>query len=102
MKKVINGLLYDTEKAEAVANYSNNRGYGDFKALEETLYRTKNGRWFIHGIGGAMTSYAVEAGSNSWSGSEQIKPIDEEYAKEFLAEYGDPEDYEKWFEAKEA
>lgn len=102
MKKVINGLLYDTEKAEEVAIYSNNRVSGDFKMLEETLYRTKNGRWFIHGIGGAMTEYAVEAGNNSWSDSEQIRPVDEEYAKEFLAEHGDPEDYEKWFEVKEA
>lgn len=102
MKKVINGLLYDTETAEKVAFYSNNRGLGDFKSLEETLYRTKNGRWFIHGIGGAMTAYQVEAGNNSWSGSEQIRPIESEEAASFLEEYGEPEDYEKWFEIKEA
>ena len=41
MKKIVNGLLYDTEKAEVVSKY---------KAAEGlmTLYRTKKGHYFLH------------------------------------------------------
>ena len=41
MKKIVNGLLYDTEKAEAVSKCET---LSDI----ETLYRTKKGRYFLH------------------------------------------------------
>ena len=40
MKRIVNGLLYDTAKAEVVSK----REYGVFS---ETLYRTKKGRFFL-------------------------------------------------------
>ena len=56
MKKVINGALYDTSTAKLLGedSYSNP---GDFQHWVETLYRTKSGKYFLHGKGGAMTKY---------------------------------------------
>jgi len=41
MKKIVNRLLYDTEKAEAVSKY-------ETLSCSETLYRTEKGRYFLH------------------------------------------------------
>ena len=75
MKKVINGALYDTETAKPLGkdSYSNPR---DFHHWKETLYRTKSGKYFLHGKGGAMTKYAVSVGLNEWCGGEKIIPLD--------------------------
>jgi len=40
MKKIINGLLYDTEKAEVISKR-------EYLVFSETLYRTKKGRFFL-------------------------------------------------------
>ena len=41
MKKIVNGLLYDTEKADVVSKHKFSWGW-------ETLYRTKKGHYFLH------------------------------------------------------
>ena len=40
MRKIINGRLYDTEKAKEIATYHYNSG--DFARYNEKLYKTKN------------------------------------------------------------
>ena len=50
MKKVINSTLYNTETARKLGNWDNGR-YGSFGYCKETLYRTKSGKYFIHGEG---------------------------------------------------
>jgi hypothetical protein len=97
MKKYINGRKYDTETAQAVGSWSNNRSYGDFSRCEETLYRKKTGEFFLHGEGGPMSRYAKSAGDNSWSGGEEIRPMTFDEAREWAEEQLDGDEYEKIF-----
>ena len=96
MKKVINGSLYDTETAKLLGedSYSNPR---DFAHWRETLYRTKSGKYFRHGKGGAMTKYAVSVGQNEWSGGEKIIPLTLESAQKWAEEHLSGDDYIKAF-----
>ena len=96
MKKIINGKKYDTETAVYICGYE----YGsmsDFSHIEEKLFRKKNGEFFLNGYGGPMTKYRKSYSDNSWGGSEDIKPFTEEEAKDFIADYGNVETYEKLF-----
>ena len=45
MKKIIGNLIYDTEKAETVLCVET--GECPFGLLEDTLYVTKKGNWFL-------------------------------------------------------
>ena len=58
MKRIIDGLRYDTETATGMASWNNGCGGGDFHQCKETLYRTKSGRYFVHGDGGALSRWA--------------------------------------------
>lgn len=44
MQKIIGGLRYDTDTATLVASHDRRNGSG----RDEYLYKTKNGRFFIH------------------------------------------------------
>lgn len=102
MKKVIDGALYNTETAREVGRYSNGVSFRDFSHYIEKLYRTKSGKYFLHGEGGPMTRYAVSSGQNSWSGGEHIEPMTPNAAREwaeknlgtdeYAAEFGEPEE----------
>lgn len=93
MKKVINGSLYNTETARRLGGWSNTNNYRDFNYCEETLYRTKSGKFFIHGEGGAMSKYAQTINSNEWSGGEKIIPCTYDEAREWAEVHLDGEDY---------
>lgn len=100
MKKVISGALYDTETAKLLGedSYSNP---GDFQHWTEQLYRTKSGKYFLHGKGGAMTKYAVSVGQNEWSSGEKIIPLDLDSAQKWAEEHLDGDDYLAAFGAPE-
>jgi len=87
MKAIIDGLRYDTDTAEEIAVHSNGLGPSDFHYLLETLYRTPNGRWFVHGEGGARTRYACPAGDGRTRGRD-IRPLRREEAMEWLEAHG--------------
>lgn len=103
MKKVINGHLYDTDKATAIATAWNGNNKNDFHYMEETLYQSPNKQFFIAGEGGAMSSYSRPAGNNNWSGGEDIRLISPKDAKEWLEDHQSiisedvPEIFENWF-----
>jgi len=79
--KVIRGKKYDTSKSEEIANWSNVLGARDFHHCEETLYRTKNGSYFLVGSGGPMSKYSRAIGQNQWSGdSDVFRVLDREQA----------------------
>lgn len=97
MKKIINGRKYDTETAQRIGYRSNGGGWRDFSHVEESLYRKRTGEFFIHGEGGPMTGYARSTGQNSWSGGEDIIPLTEQEAREWVERYLDADQYEEIF-----
>ena len=90
MKKIISGSRYDTDKAECVASANSGHMYTDFAWWQESLYRTPRGRWFVHGEGGPMSRYSQSRGNNT-TGSEDIKPLDDEQARQWLESYNNEE-----------
>ena len=68
MTKIINGKRYSTESAKTIGAYSNNLSSRDFHSLDETLYKTGSGNYFLHGEGGPMTDYAVCEGNTTYGG----------------------------------
>lgn len=74
MQKIINKKMYNTETAMEIADIWNGLSRSDFRHKLETLYLTKNGEWFIHGDGGAMTKYSRFYGGANHRG-EDITPF---------------------------
>ena len=69
MKKVIDGKVYNTETATLVAEYDNGYYGGDFNKMEEALFKSPKGQFFLAGSGGPMSKYAERQGNTSSSGS---------------------------------
>lgn len=100
MKKVINGLRYDTEKAIEIGTYDYGcyPGSGDFSHWSATLYKTpRSGRFFLHGKGGAMTMFAESCSDGSRCGGERIIPMPTEEALDWAERYLDAADIEEHF-----
>ena len=97
MKQVVNGKTYNTETAEMICEYYYSNP-GDFHYVDEALYVTKKGNYFIAGEGGAMSKYAKSLGNNSIGGSSGIEALSKIEALEYAQENGaDVEDIEKYF-----
>ena len=96
MKRVINRTIYDTEAAEFIANYSYSN-IRNFQYIDEDLYRTGKGNWFIAGQGGPSTEYKVQVDQNSWSGSERIIPLTAGEALAWLEKHGKTKAIEEYF-----
>ncbi len=69
MKAVIDGAVYDTETATKIAFFSKEFGADEFRHVEESLYKTKSGRFFLSGGGGPMTRYSHPVGDRQAGGS---------------------------------
>ena len=69
MKTVIDGETYDTETATKIADFSKEYGADDFRHVEESLYKTRNVRFFLAGGGGSMTRYTHPVGDRQTGGS---------------------------------
>lgn len=94
MKKIINGKVYDTEKARELGTYSGGDG---FYSIDERLYQKRTGEFFLHGVGGPATKYAHSVGLNQWSGGEKIIPLDVKAARQWVEEHLDTDAYEEIF-----
>ena len=92
MKKIINYKMYNTDTATEVASYCNGYSCGDFRHLQETLYRKKTGEFFLYGCGGAMTMYSTPSGDD-WTGGEDISSLTEGDAKIWVMEHCDADTY---------
>ena len=98
MKRIINGMVYNTDQAGEIGRYSYSHP-GDFDYVSETLYKTANGAYFIAGEGGARSRYSRQVEQNTWSGGSEIRALyrDEAFewaqshlsADEIEAEFGD-------------
>lgn len=83
MKKSINGKIYDTETAAVIGNWDNDCMYTDFNYVNEILYKTLNGAYFLYGDGGPASKYSESIGSNGRAGGEDIRALDREAAFQF-------------------
>jgi hypothetical protein len=102
MRRVIGGKVYDTAKAVLVHEWDNAQ-YGDFNFCEESLYRTRNGGFFLAGEGGLRSSYAVNVGGSFFGSGEGLRPITDAEAREWLETHdGRAEVIEEHFETSEA
>lgn len=97
MKQIINGKKYDTATAKEVGYYYNNYSVGDFHYYRENLYKKRTGEFFLYGVGGPMSKYAVTEGNNGWSGGERITPLTEEEAREWVEKHLNTDEYEEIF-----
>ena len=59
MKKVICKVEYDTEASELIQKKVFGV-FGDPKGYEESLYKTKEGKFFLYGFGGPESPYTEE------------------------------------------
>lgn len=94
MKKIINGKLYDTEKAHKVGEVWKNN-----KKVCEGLYRKKTGEYFLAGAGDASSIWGRVIDGKLQDGGD-IFPLTLNDAKawaeknltteEHLAEWGEP------------
>ena len=96
MKRIINGKTYNTATATAIENYDNGLGRRDFSNIDEFLYVTKKGNFFLAGEGGAMTKYSKPCGNMTGGGSDII-PLSKTEALHWMERYGEPEDIERYF-----
>jgi hypothetical protein len=100
MKKIIDGKLYNTATAEELGFISHGQP-GSFEYFCESLYRTRNGSYFIHGEGGGNSNYGVWEGNSGGTG-ETIIPYSLKDAKlwagenldgdEYISIFGEPEE----------
>ena len=97
MKKIIDGIRYDTEKATEIgsASYSNR---SDFHHWDESLYKApRSGRFFIAGEGGPLSRWSKAIDRNSWSGGSGIISVEPEQAREWCEQYLDGDDWSEHF-----
>lgn len=92
MKKVIKGKVYDTDKAKKLGEWDNGHYTSDFNFCSETLFRKKNGEYFLFGEGHALSKYASHFGNNSGWG-EKIIPLTYAEAQEWAEDHLDGDEY---------
>ncbi len=91
MIKIIEGRKYDTETACLLGEYSENQ-YGDVYYLYESLYKKKNGEYFLNVVGGAWSVYGIQT-ERYCCGSEDIIKISENEAKQWAEKHISGESY---------
>ena len=83
MKKIISRLVYDTSTATKIVEVGNDYSLSDFRYTMEILYRTLQGRYFLYGEGGALSSYSQTVGEG-YTGGSDIVPLSENEAMDWL------------------
>lgn len=96
MKKIINERLYDTDKAELLTIFNNGFSYSDLSFVEESLYRTNKGRYFLYCEGGPNSEYFEWYEGNRRKG-ETIRPLEIEEARAWGEKHMTVEAYFKEF-----
>lgn len=96
MKKIINGRRYDTDTANLIAQMESDLSRTDFRYYEESLYRKITGEFFLYGVGGPMSAYAMPSG-NGWTGGAKLIPMSLEEAQKWVEVNLDADEYERIF-----
>lgn len=101
MRKIIDGKLYDTETAMEVGSSSHGCQI-DFNYYEETLYRKRNGEYFLAGYGNALSKYRVQVGVDRWDSGSAIFRMSFDEARKWAEDNLSVEDYMEEFELVES
>lgn len=96
MKKIINAKVYNTETATRVGAWDNGYFTNDFNYCSEDLYQKKTGEFFLHGEGGALSTYASHEGDMTGYG-ERIIPMTYDEAAQWAERHLTGEQYEQIF-----
>lgn len=97
MKKIINGKMYDTDKATYLG-YDMYAGPRDFKYWREELYKKRTGEFFMYGQGGPDSKYAVASVTGSgWDGGAKIIPLSVQKAREWAEAHLNADTYANIF-----
>ena len=84
LKQIINGKMYNTETAQEIGCDSNGMNLDNLWFAEETLYRKKNGEFFLDGHGGPLSRYSRPNGSFSRCGARELVPLNDGEAKAWV------------------
>ena len=87
MKRIIDGIAYDTERATEISSASSGGSTADYHFWAENLYKTAKGRWFVYGKGGAGTQWSVTVEGDHWQGGSDITPLTPDEAQAWLEQY---------------
>lgn len=98
MRKIIDGIRYDTNKAIEIGEYSSPHPVSDFQWWQAMLYRTpRSGRYFLAGEGGPMTSFAQPSALGGMSYGNKVTPLSRQDALAWVEQYLDSEVVEAEF-----
>jgi hypothetical protein len=102
MKKIINGVRYDTEKMDLIGEACcPSANPGDFQYWEAGLYRApRSGRFCLAGHGGPMSRFSQSTGQNEWSGGEDLIPMSKSEALDWAEQFLDTDEVEDAFGAE--
>ena len=96
MKKIINGKVYDSEKAKFLVSLSFGLpGYSSY--CKESLYQKRTGEFFIFVEGGPMAKYSRIIDNNSCVCGKQIVSLSYEAAQQWAEDNLPEEEYEYIF-----
>lgn len=101
MRQIIEGKVYDTNKAAKLCEIECTAYRGDFRYHDTALYVTKNGAYFLAGHGNALSMWA-ESCAGGTCGGQGIRVLTLEEAKEYGQNDMSVDDYIEHFGVEEA
>ena len=91
MRKIVNGIRYDTERARPI-------GTASCCCWRARLYCTRrSGRYFLAGMGNPMSRFAQSNGRNVYKGGQDIIPLSHEEASSWARHYLMPHEFQLEF-----
>ncbi|KLU62291.1 hypothetical protein CEB3_c13350 [Peptococcaceae bacterium CEB3] len=100
MRKIIYGIVYDTEISHSVGTWNNGRPINDACFYEERVYRNPDGEYFLFGQGGVLSCHG-SYWHNMPNGGRGITPMTTDEAKTWAKERLDTSGYESEFGPQE-
>ena len=89
-KQIIDGLIYDTDNAVRLAGDSKHYGIGDGVTVKKSVWRTRNGRYFMLSEYGTIASqhFMYRLFGIPDDRSTHITALKETNARDWLQHYG--------------
>lgn len=81
MRRVMDGIMYDSATSEELARMASPRGTAEDEAWSEILYRKASGQYWLYAEGGKSTIYSALNRCNIFDGSWCIKALAEDEAR---------------------